>query len=162
MNQAHILTLVEYNFWANGRILDTATQITPEQLTQQLTPSPGWDSLRDILVHALDTEYGWRTALESIDDTIMQAEDFPDVATLKERWALEKEDWLKYVSSLSDTTLNQGYGADPDSSPKVWQTIMHVLLHSNQHRAESAAILTGYGRSPGELDFAVYLKETAD
>jgi hypothetical protein len=28
-----------------------------------------------------------------------------------------------------------------------------------QHRSEAAALLTGYGQSPGEIDFTVFLNE---
>jgi uncharacterized damage-inducible protein DinB len=60
---------------------------------------------------------------------------------------------------LSEDSLNKGYGNDPTTSPKVWQTIVHVVNHGTQHRSEAAAILTGYGQSPGELDFDTFLIE---
>ena len=42
---------------------------------------------------------------------------------------------------------------------KIWQTILHVVAHGIQHRSEAAAILTGYGHSPGEMDFDLFLNE---
>jgi uncharacterized damage-inducible protein DinB len=60
---------------------------------------------------------------------------------------------------LSAENLNEGYGDDPGNSPRVWQTIFHVINHGTQHRSEAATILTGYGRSPGELDFDLFLTE---
>ena len=36
---------------------------------------------------------------------------------------------------------------------------LQVVNHGPQHRSEAAAILTGYGYSPGELDFTVFLNE---
>lgn len=110
-------------------------------------------------MHTLDTEYGWRSNLQELDDIVLEAADFPDVATLKARWEIEKAAWSEYVSSLSDESLNQSYGEGSQSKPKVWQTIMHVVMHSTQHRAEAAFILTGYGHSPGELDFDLFLQE---
>jgi uncharacterized damage-inducible protein DinB len=59
---------------------------------------------------------------------------------------------------LSDESINLGYGDDPPNELKVWQTILHVVTHGIQHRSESAAILTGYGQSPGDLDFDLFLK----
>ena len=35
---------------------------------------------------------------------------------------------------------------------------MHVLLHSAQHRAEAAVLLSDFGRSPGELDYIDFLE----
>ncbi len=161
MNKNDISTLIQFNYWANGRILQTCQNLTTEQFTQSLEPNPGWGSLRGILVHTLDTEYGWRTVLQAIEDIIMNEADFPNVASVEKRWQEEQAAWVQFVDSLSDDQLNQGYGVEPESGPKVWQTIMHVVTHSIQHRAEAAYILTGYGHSPGELDFAVFMKDRA-
>jgi uncharacterized damage-inducible protein DinB len=160
MNKSDITTLILFNFWANNRILKACERISADQFTGMLTPDPGWGSLRGILVHTLDAEYGWRSVLQSLNaDDILQADDFADVQTLKSRWNIEHAAWLDYVSRLDDESLKLGSGNDPENGPKVWQTILHVITHGIQHRSEAAAILTGYGQSPGELDFYLFLKE---
>jgi uncharacterized damage-inducible protein DinB len=75
---------------------------------------------------------------------------------------IEHAAWLDYAAGLSEERVNQEYGDDPQQGPKVWQTILHVVTHSIQHRSEAAAILTGYGYSPGELDFDLFLSERPD
>lgn len=161
MNTNDISTLIRFNFWANERILTACERITSEAFTREVTPDPGWGSLRGILVHTLDTEYGWRTSLQALEDIILDESDFADVAVLRARWEIEKAAWLDYLNRLTDETINQGYGEEPQNGPKIWQTIMHVVTHGVQHRSEAAFILTGYGHSPGELDFAVFMSEGA-
>ena len=39
--------------------------------------------------------------------------------------------------------------------------LVHVVNHGTQHRAEAAVLLTGEGRSPGELDMIDYAEELA-
>ncbi len=163
MNKSDIATLARFNFWANDRILATCEQISTDELTRAHAPDPGWRSLRGTLVHTLDTECGWRSALQAHDDdVVLEEDDFADVAALKERWDIERAAWSEYVAKLSDESLNLGYGDDPQHGLKVWQVIMHVITHGIQHRSEAAAILTGYGQSPGELDFDVFLKENPE
>lgn len=160
MNKSDIVTLVHFNFWANERILSTCERISTDEFKRPHRPDPGWGSLRGILAHTLDTEYGWRSVLQALDaDDILQADDFDDVAALKSHWEVERAAWFDYLASLSDESLNLGYGDDPQNSSKVWQTILHVVAHGIQHRSEAAAILTEYGQSPGELDFDLFLKE---
>lgn len=163
MNKNDVSTLIRFNFWANGRVLAACEHLTPDEFRREVIPDPGWGSLRGILVHTLDTEYGWRSILQGQEaNTILEASQFADVAALRARWEIERASWLDYVASLSGESINQGYGEDSQNGPKVWQTIMHVVFHGIQHRGEAAFILTGYGYSPGELDFDVFLQEDPD
>lgn len=159
MDKNAIATLIHFNFWANDHILAACEHISVDEFTRDLVPDPGWGSLRGLLVHILDTEYGWRSILQSQNaDNILKATDFADVAALKASWDSERFAWLAYVAGLNAESLGKGYGPDPQNRPKVWQTIMHVVTHGIQHRSEAAAILTGYGWSPGELDFDLFLR----
>ena len=157
MTKDEISTLIRFNFWANGRILAACEHLTPDQFNSNVTPDPGWGSLHNILVHILDTEYGWRAVLQGEPaDIILEAKDFPDIATLKAAWHKEKIAWLDYVKELADEEVHQ---KREGNSLNVWQTIMHVVTHGTQHRSEAAHILTGHDMSPGELDFDLFLQE---
>lgn len=71
--------------------------------------------------------------------------------------------------SLFSAKLRTGYVLCPISAPTLveahkrerllWHCLLHVVNHGTQHRSEAAAILTGYGRSPGDLDFTAFLNE---
>jgi uncharacterized damage-inducible protein DinB len=41
----------------------------------------------------------------------------------------------------------------------VWESMLHLVNHGTQHKTEAAAILTGFGHSPGDIDLIVYLNE---
>lgn len=156
MDKSEISALIAYNFWADERIFSMCEKITTEEFTRKFVPNPGWGSLRGILVHALDAEYGWRSNLEAQDASeILEEVDFADVTALKTRWDIEHTAWLKYEAGLREDDLNHNH----DMNLKVWQAIVHVVIHGTQHRSEAAAILTGYGQSPGELDFDTFLAE---
>jgi uncharacterized damage-inducible protein DinB len=43
----------------------------------------------------------------------------------------------------------------------IWQMLVHVVNHGTQHRSEAAALLTGEGRSPGDLDLIDYAESLA-
>jgi len=159
MNKYDITTLVRFNFWANEKLLAACETLPPDAFARPVTPDPGWGSLRGVLVHILDTEFGWRSILQAQDDgTILAEADFPAAAALKTRWEAEKTAWFEYLDSLPGADLEKGYGENPQNSPLVWQTILHVVTHGIQHRGEAAMLLTGYGCSPGELDFDLFLR----
>ncbi len=158
MHRFDIVTLVSYMFWADLRVLDACEKVSAADFVRPAVPDPGWHSLRGTLVHALDTAYGWRAALQGIEDTgVIDETHFPDAASLKRRWEEEKASWLAYVSELSDDDLNAVWWSQEKSKRTRWQTILHVINDVTHHRSEAAAMLTGYGQSPGELDFDQYV-----
>jgi uncharacterized damage-inducible protein DinB len=43
----------------------------------------------------------------------------------------------------------------------LWHLLLQVLNHSTQHRSEAAMLLTEWGRSPGDLDLILFLRENS-
>ncbi len=161
MNFAEIELLFKYNDWANERILDGAANVSVEQLT---APNDlGWGSLRGALVHLMDAEYVWRILLKSGEHVEwLQPEDFPDVPAIRARWAGERTAFWDYLNSLSNDDLAGTVSYEGDGIMRhrvLWHCLAHVVNHGTQHRSECAALLTGFGHSPGNLDFTVFLSE---
>ena len=158
MHKLDVITLVSYTFWADMRVLNACEKVSLEDFTRPGTPDPGWHSLRGTLVHALDTAYGWRAAMQGIEDTgVINETSFHDPASLKARWEVEKKAWLEYAEKLTDDELNAVWWTHEESKRTRWQTILHVVNDLTHHRSEAAAMLTGFGHSPGELDFDQYI-----
>jgi uncharacterized damage-inducible protein DinB len=162
MKKEEIVTLYRYNAWANARILDTAAQVTAEQF---LAPAPfSHGGLRGTLVHTLFAEWLWRQRWEGHSPTEwLLPEDFPSFASLRSRWQMEATALLAFVENLNDTDLDKPIhyrrtGGEPNENI-LWHLMLHLVNHGTQHRIEAAAMLTGFGCSPGDLDLIVFLRE---
>ena len=159
MNAAAMQLLYRYNEWANARIFTQAAKLEPAQLRQ---PNDlGWGSLFGALVHILDAEYGWRNFLENkVDVKWLEERDFADYPAVQARWAEENAKIRHFVDKLSDDDMLRPvyYDIEGDRGSHIlWHCLWHVVNHGTQHRAECAALLTGLGHSPGDMDFTVYL-----
>jgi uncharacterized damage-inducible protein DinB len=61
--------------------------------------------------------------------------------------------------SLRGTLVHMLDGEGDYRERVLWHCLLHLANHGTQHCSEAAAILTGYGRSPGYLDFTAFLNE---
>jgi len=162
MNKQDILVLFQYNAWSNAKILDAASNITQEQfLTPASFPHGG---LRGTLVHALSGEWIWRKRWEGIQQNpTLKPDEFPTIESLWARWANEESRLMNFVENLTEERLyskikyvsTEGYPHERI----LWETMAHLVNHGTQHKTEAAAILTGLGHSPGDIDLIVYLNE---
>ena len=159
MNSETLKLMYEYDIWANNRILDAAEKLAPEQL--RAPNDLGWNSLFGALVHILDAEYYWRTFLmDNTETDWVEEDDFAGLAALRERWAVENEGLRHYIASLTDEKINAPFVYERDGETRqrpLWHFLVHVYTHSTQHRSECAALLTGFGASPGDMDFTRFL-----
>ncbi len=165
MNATDIHLLYEYNYWANKRISNAAAKASAEQFTAPTGYSRG--SLRGTLWHTMDGEYLWRSLLASAgtfppDES---EEGFPTFEALQARWVEEERLMWEYLNGLKDEDLPGILRYTLDNGQireRVrWHCLVHLVNHGTQHRSESAAILTGYGHSPGDIDFTLFLNERA-
>jgi uncharacterized damage-inducible protein DinB len=162
MNKQDILVLYQYNQWSTHKILDCAAAVPEaEFLAPADFPHGG---LHSTLVHALFAEWIWRKRWEGTSPTQrLKPEDFPTVDSLRSRWAEEENLLMAFVNNLTDELLNKVVAyKDTKGIPHeriLWQMMAHVVNHGTQHKTEAAAILTGFGHSPGDIDMIYFLIE---
>jgi uncharacterized damage-inducible protein DinB len=160
MNQQDILVLFRYNQWANGKILNAAATLPQELFLREASyPHSG---LRGTLVHTLFAEWIWRSRWQGESPTKrFKTDEFPTFDSLYQRWMQEEHVLMGYVEGLTDDLLNQHFHYKTTrGEPRqqiLWHTMLHVVNHGTQHRAEAAALLTDFGCSPGDVDMIYFL-----
>ena len=158
-------TLYEYNRWATETLLEMAGRLTPTQLHTPGGAGPG--SVRNTLVHLIAAQRSWLAwwdgslpADEAYRLTLDPA-DFPDIAAVRASWEALEQATGEFLSGLSDQDAARVYDNTlPDGTDfrmLLWQMMLHVVNHGTQHRSEVAAMLTGFGQSPGNLDLLFHL-----
>jgi uncharacterized damage-inducible protein DinB len=163
MNKNDILTLYDYNYWANARVLQAAANVTPNQYTAPAGLSHG--SLRGALAHTLSAEIVWRLrCAEGVSPSALPDEkDFSTVDVLRERWADEEQKMRAYLNSLTDEALNRiVHYKNTKGVPFeniLWNLLAHVVNHGTQFRGEAGIALTAYRHSPGDLDLLAFFRE---
>ena len=162
MNKQDIQLLYQYNQWANKRILDRTENLTIEQfLTPASYPHGG---LRGTLTHTLFAEWLWRRRWQGESPMSgMKPEDFPTFAALRARWVEEEKALNSFIGGLTDEKLNASFQYKTMRGDQMenilWQAMVHVVNHGTQHRSETAAMLTEFKHSPGDIDLIVFLRE---
>ena len=164
MNKQYFQILYQYNSWSNAKILDAASDVTQEQFLE-LVPFPH-GSLRGTLVHAAYAEWVWRKRWEgSPQNPKWKAEDFPTFASLRTRWADEEVKLMDFAATVTDERLLTRFSyVSTEGFPHervLWEAMAHLVNHGTQHKTEAAAILTGMGYSPGDIDLIVYLNQVS-
>jgi len=165
MNAGEIKLLYEYNCWADRVILTACAQLTPEQYAAPASFGPGLRSLRETVLHILNSERGWRLicqGAERVDWDELTEADFPTVQRLAARWQAEEQVMRAYLGSLTegDFAGMVRYQEDDLMRERVlWHCLVHLVNHGTQHRSEAAALLTSQGYSPGDFDFTLFLDQ---
>ena len=163
MLKTDILTLYDYNYWANARVLGAAAQVSPAQFLAPAGLSHG--SLRGTLVHILSAEWVWRMRCQAgaSPAALLAEEEFTTLAALGLRWNEEEQAMRGFLASLDDKALRRSIRYTNTRGITfetiLWQILFHVVNHGAQFRAEAAVRLTQLGHSPGDLDFIAFVRE---
>jgi uncharacterized damage-inducible protein DinB len=160
MQRADIDSLLDYMYWANGRILDAAERLGPGEFSSSSAVTTR--DLRSTLVHELDVEWSWRLNLQgrlSEDEAELKADDYADVASLRAHWQRDEAEMRAWIASLTDDDLASDVASNltKDRRP-LWQYLVHIVVHATQQQADAATLLTLAGQSPGELGYLEYLR----
>lgn len=157
-------TFYDYNHWATEKIMGATATLTQEQLDEPGTAGRG--SIRQTLLHMIDTHQGWLSWWDgslSAEEAMLLSLDpaeYPDLAAIRGAWNAVNEQTRAFINPLGDEDMERIYTtATPDGSTVtfvLWRMMLHVVNHGTQHRSEIAAMLTVFDCSPGDLDVVSY------
>ncbi|MBZ5694101.1 MAG: DinB family protein [Acidobacteriia bacterium] len=155
-------TLYEYNSWANHRTLDSCASLTPEQFTRDLSSSFG--SVRDTLVHIMGAEWIWLERWHGrVPAGLPAARDFPDIESVRRRWAEVERDLTDFIASLTPEDLQRTIQfktlAGVPISQALWPCLQHLANHSTYHRGQIATLLRQLGAKPVSTDLIGFYRE---
>jgi uncharacterized damage-inducible protein DinB len=165
MNRQDIITLYNYNAWANGRILRAIEPLAPEAFLRDLKNS--FPSVRDTLAHILGAEWIWlRRWHGESPSQILPATDFPSLASLKDRYSSVEKERRVFLEGLSEERMAQPFRyrdtAGKEHSLVFVQSLQHVVNHGTYHRGQITTMLRQLGASPVSTDLARFYLERTD
>jgi uncharacterized damage-inducible protein DinB len=157
-------SVYDYHYWARDRLLAAAQGLSEEEYGAECGFT--YPSLRSMLTHTLGAEVAWLNRMrgESAERLAPPTEDtLPTVPALAARWVEVEAVQRAFINGLSDEDLTRVMEYTMrDGTPMratIWELLTIVFSHTIQHRSEAAEALTKVGRSPGNLDLLIYLRE---
>ena len=159
MTSKDLQSLYDYCYWANRKLFEVISQLTPEQFTKPVAGSYG--SIRNTLVHVLSAEAGWLDRCGGPKrGPRLKAEDFPTVESLLQAWNRVEAQMREFLAALKDEDLarNAEYvndRAEPRAMP-LGELMQHAAIHGAHHRGQVALLLRLLGQVPGNFDALIY------
>jgi uncharacterized damage-inducible protein DinB len=161
---ALIRALYEYNEWANGHILDTASQLTEDELDHKLGAS--FDSVRGNLAHTVGGQIVWlsRWTGERSDAFELIRGEAP-MARLRQAFDASHADLRRFIEALAEDTLERDLpykdSQREQQQATLWKLMVQLANHGTHHRAETALLMTTIGKPPRQLDYLFFEIERA-
>lgn len=162
MDLLEIQETVRHNNWANGRILDIAGELTPEQYKR--TVGGSFPSVQATLTHIMWAEGMWLERWTDGAPRRMPApDDFPSVHDLRFHWSEIARDLENFTSCLTADRLQRkiryvNFRGEVWEYP-LWRQMYHVLSHSSYHRGQVTNQLRQIGIQPCTTDFLNFCDE---
>ncbi len=159
MEQTSLFTFVQFNNWANQRLLDQAAALNEEALNEQ---SPFFDhgTAFQTLCHHFEVEWSWLRAAQGIirRTSLWDGEPLADLAAIQRFARRFGPELAHYAANLSPGALAEHVDiGTPNGLAPEWvrraDILLHLVNHGTVHRTELAHFLTSKGHSPGELDY---------
>jgi uncharacterized damage-inducible protein DinB len=151
--------LLEYNVWANHRLLRAAVLLRTEDFVRDVKAEH--QSVRGTLTHALTAEWTWLDRWQGISEPrVLRADEFTDVLKLRDRWhALEqlRGDWF---ASKGDADLARPlrYTLPAGEAYEVplWKLVQHMVNESTHYRGQISMLLRQLGAKVASIDLLTW------
>src|SRR5215475_7811893 len=170
MNKSDIQHLYKYDRWANHRVLQAASTLSPEQFTRDLGGS--FRSVRDTIVHIFGGEWIWLTywslpsptfaelpGLRAKRDELFRPDLFSDLKAVQAKWGEVEKMQIEFVNGVTDERLEKLIPFR-DTYLKLSALMQHMANHSTYHRGQVSLMMRQLKAEPVATDFHVFLVET--
>jgi uncharacterized damage-inducible protein DinB len=154
-----IQQLYDYGHFANRKLLDALSALTPEEFTQPVGGSYG--SIRTTLVHGLGAEWGWLARCGGPPrGERLKPDDYPTFESVVELSRKVEGYEREFLPTLTDADLTRivefSFVGPQNYRMTVGQMLLHAAIHSIHHRGQVALLTRMLGHAPGNFDALFY------
>jgi uncharacterized damage-inducible protein DinB len=151
--------LCDYGYWANKKLFDVISQLTPEQFTRAVAGGHG--SIRNTMVHVLSAEAGWLDCCGGPKrGPHLNPDDFPTLDSLMLAWSKVEAHMREFLAKLKNDDLARNVEfVNPRGERRSMasgELMQHAANHGVHHRGQVALLLRLLGLAPGNLDILFY------
>ena len=160
MNKSDTQYLFEYNNWANGKILDAVSHLSPELFLKDLHSSHR--SVRDTLSHILAAEWIWLERWKGTSPkALLDPAEFPTAESVRRKLSQVESERAEFINGLTEESLAQPI-TYTNTKGEQWtyqlgQMLQHVANHSSYHRGQVTTMLRQLGVEPAPVDLLVFM-----
>jgi uncharacterized damage-inducible protein DinB len=157
-----IRTLYDYNYWANELIWNSIEKLNDGDFEKNTEYS--WGSIKTQLVQTMNTEWMWFYRLRGeTPKNVLRPEDFPSHDSIKQKWREVEAQVRGYLNTLNDDELKAKFeyttASGKSHTQSIGEILLHVIISSTDHRAQTIAMLHILGIEPVEQGLIYYLRE---
>ncbi len=139
--------LLEHNFACREPLLEAVKQISQEEFTKDL--GVGRNSIRNILVHLVNTEIYWIDhVLRGITTEQISSKDYADVESIREAWKSVETTTREFLRDQNERGLQHVKSVtwgDVTVSFTVAKALLHLATHETHHRGLMVGLLRQLG-----------------
>jgi uncharacterized damage-inducible protein DinB len=159
MTVSDLERLYDYSYWANKKLFQVMSQLTPEQFTRTVAGSYG--SIRNTLVHVLSAEWGWLDRCGGPPrGPALKPDDYATMESLVQAWNAVERHVREFLSNLTEDDLIRVVEFTNPRGEKragvLGQLLQHGATHGVHHRGQVALLLRSLGYTPGNFDMLIY------
>jgi uncharacterized damage-inducible protein DinB len=163
MNQTNANRLIQYNNWANKRIMQWMIAAGESMVDVSLKNS--FNTLRKTVYHIYDAQYAWYLRVQNQPLLHWPPSQHFSYTLQQFDMVLQQQsnDWLLYVNRLNDDAFNQiityfNTKGQPFESTLA-DIITHWINHGTYHRGQCISMLHQLGQTEvGSTDFITYTR----
>lgn len=157
--KALLVSYYDYAEWASTRLLDLCGGLAHADVTRRF--SAGALPILDTFVHLASVDARWHARWAGVPLPPRRTPaDLPTIAAVRAAWAPIRSAQRAYVAGLDPAALAEPMRWERPAGDVLiprWQAVFHCANHAMQHRSEVAMMLTDVGRSPGDMDYTVFV-----
>ena len=164
MSPEEMVSLYEYNAWANRRSMDAASKLASEKFVEPRGSS--FASVRDTLAHIYGGESIWLERFQGTSPAALpDVNQFSDARSLREAWAALETNLMAFVRGLKQADLDrvfeyQTFKFGTYKNP-LWQSMQHLVNHGTYHRGQVTTLLRQLDAQPILTDLMHFYRERA-
>jgi uncharacterized damage-inducible protein DinB len=145
--------ILDHNIACRQPILDAVKNLTNEEFTKDL--GVGIGSIRNILVHLVNTEDYWISLLRERESKELNPASYGDVNRIAEIWSEIAAATKEFMENQNERTLQVVRNVTWDGITvhfTVAKALIHMAIHETHHRGIIVGLIRQLGHPPPDVN----------